>query len=121
MTRGDLNDAIRASCAVPLMFHPVKVAGRWAWDGGVRDVDALAGVPADARLLRHHLLPRGAFGFFEPREHTCRTHADAVTLVLRGLPRPGPNALQEGPRALAAARKAVRQALTRRAGAVIEA
>lgn len=28
-------DVICASCAVPFLFHPVEVAGRWFWDGGL--------------------------------------------------------------------------------------
>lgn len=35
LTRGNLNDAIRASYALPGIFSPVKVAGRWLMDGAV--------------------------------------------------------------------------------------
>jgi NTE family protein len=28
-------DVICASCAVPFLFHPVEIAGRWFWDGGL--------------------------------------------------------------------------------------
>ena len=28
-------DVICASCAVPFMFEPVEIRGRWFWDGGL--------------------------------------------------------------------------------------
>jgi NTE family protein len=35
LTRGSLVDAIRASYALPAIFPPVKVAGRWLMDGAI--------------------------------------------------------------------------------------
>jgi hypothetical protein len=54
---GDLADAIRASCAVPGLFHPVRVDGRACWDGGILDRPGLAGVPT-GRVLFHHIASR---------------------------------------------------------------
>lgn len=33
--KGDINDAIQASCAIPALFPPVEHAGRWLVDGAV--------------------------------------------------------------------------------------
>jgi NTE family protein len=89
----DLAHAIRASCAVPGLFHPVRIGPRAYWDGGILDRPGLAGVPAGARVLYHHIAGRGPV----PR----RDHM--VTLVLDGLPRSGPFKLDAGRRALALA------------------
>src|SRR5262249_4923777 len=40
----DLVDAIRASCAVPGLFHPVWIDRRAYWDGGILDRPGLAGL-----------------------------------------------------------------------------
>ncbi|ACY14197.1 patatin-like phospholipase family protein [Haliangium ochraceum] len=55
---GDLASAIHASCAVPVMFHPVWREGRMLVDGGVADRPGLAGVEAGERVLYHHLASR---------------------------------------------------------------
>src|SRR5438067_13633678 len=34
-------DVICASCAVPFMFEPVEIRGRWFWDGGLLGNPAL--------------------------------------------------------------------------------
>jgi NTE family protein len=35
LSRGDLKRAVRASCAIPGLFVPVEVQGRWLVDGGL--------------------------------------------------------------------------------------
>ncbi|MDF1664447.1 MAG: patatin-like phospholipase family protein, partial [Planctomycetota bacterium] len=46
---GDLISAIRASCAVPLLFHPVWIGARPALDGGLRDRPGIQGLPPGDR------------------------------------------------------------------------
>ena len=103
VTDGDLATAIRASCAVPAMFHPVRVAGRACWDGGVLDRPGLAGVPRGDRVLYHHLA-----GTRLPAPRPAM-----VTLAIAGLPRSGPFRLAAGRRALELAHDATRRALDR--------
>ena len=98
----DLVHAIRASCAVPGLFHPVRIGGRAYWDGGILDRPGLAGVPAGVRVLCHHIAANGAV----PRR------ANMVTLVLEELPRSGPFKLDAGRRALELARTLTERALT---------
>ena len=41
LTAGDLPEAVAASCAVPYLFHPVRIGDEWLRDGGVVDRTAL--------------------------------------------------------------------------------
>src|ERR1700689_5617081 len=92
LREADLADAIRASCAVPAMFHPVWIDRRAYWDGGILDRPGLDGIPAGERVL----FPR---------------RPGMITLVLEGLPRSGPFRLDAGRRALDLARAATLRAL----------
>jgi NTE family protein len=105
---GELPLAIRASCAVPGLFHPVRIAGRAYWDGGILDRPGLAGIAPGERVLFHHIASRSPWrrGVLEvPRR------ANMVTLVLDRLPRSGPFKLAAGKHALELARAATERAL----------
>ena len=108
LERGDLATAIRASCAVPGMFHPVWIARRPYWDGGILDRPGLAGAPP-GRLLFHHIASRSPW---RARPAIPR-RADLVALVLEDLPRSGPFRLEQGRRAMELAREATARALDR--------
>jgi NTE family protein len=115
--RGDLAGAIRASCAVPGMFHPVWLDGRPYWDGGVYDRPGLHGVPA-GRVLYHHIASQSPWRSTPP---PIPARAGMVTLVIPTLPRANPFRLDAGRTALARAREATRQALDRPIADVITA
>ena len=106
----DVADAIRASCAVPALFHPVWIARRAYWDGGILDRPGLAGVPAGERVLFHHIASKSPW---RTPLHVPR-RAGMVTLVIDGLPRSGPFRLDAGRRALELAREATLRALDTR-------
>jgi NTE family protein len=108
LARGDLADAIRASCAVPAMFQPVWIDRRPYWDGGILDRPGLAGVPA-GRVLFHHIASRSPWR----TSLELPKRANMVTLVIDDLPRSGPFRLDAGRRALAVAREATARALDR--------
>ncbi|AKF08834.1 patatin-like phospholipase family protein [Sandaracinus amylolyticus] len=110
---GDLAAAIHASCAVPLMFHPVRVDGRWLVDGGVSDRPGLRGVPERERVLFHHLASRSPWRRKNDPALEVPQRAGLVALVIEDLPRVGPYRLGEGLRAMKAARDATRVALDR--------
>jgi NTE family protein len=103
----DLAHAIRASCAVPALFHPVWIDRRAYWDGGILDRAGLAGIASGERVLFHHIASKSPW----------RTRLDVprrpgmVTLVIDGLPRSGPFRLDAGRRALELAREATLRAL----------
>lgn len=105
---GHVGDAIRASCAVPVLFHPVWIGGRAYLDGGILDRPGLLGMPAsEERVLFHHIASKSPWRVKQdlPRRRGM------VTVVLEDLPRSGPFRLGEGRRALAAAREAMKRAL----------
>jgi NTE family protein len=110
LRQGDLATAIRASCAVPGMFHPVWIDRRPYWDGGILDRPGLAGVPA-GRVLFHHIASRSPWRRGTSSGLNLPQREALVTLVLNGLPRSGPFRLEAGQRALAAAREATSRAL----------
>lgn len=108
--RGDLAQAIHASCAVPLMFHPVRAGDRWLLDGGIADRPGLAGA-SERPVLFHHIASRSPWR--SPKSDALRIprRDGLVALVIDELPRVGPSRLAEGRRALALARDAARRAL----------
>jgi NTE family protein len=108
---GPLAPAIHASCALPLLFQPVWLRGRPHADGGIRDRHGLAGIPAQARLLYHHLASRSPWRRPGSPALAVPARPGMVTLVIRDLPRVGPFRLPEGRRAFAHARAAARRAL----------
>jgi NTE family protein len=114
LTSGELAAAIQASCAVPLLFHPLRHAGRAFYDGGILDRPGLAGVPPEERVFYHHLPSRVPF----PRLHpllgrTLPQREGLISLVVEGLPRLGPFRLNEGRRAIDIASEAARAMLDR--------
>jgi NTE family protein len=107
---GALAPAIHASCAVPLMFHPVWIDRRPFVDGGVADRPGLAGMPP-GRVLFHHLSSRSPWRGIESMKIPRRDHM--TSLVIDDLPRVGPFRMHRGARAFEAARRAMRRALDR--------
>lgn len=110
LSSGDLPRAIHASCAVPLMFHPVSVDGGLCVDGGVSDRPGIAGVHEEARVFFHHLASRSPWRL-RPPAIPCR--AELIPLVINGLPRVHPFHLERGADALRVARKETLKALHR--------
>ena len=108
ITRGEIAPAVVASCAVPLLFHPVRHEGRWLLDGGIRDRAGLSGSRL-ARRLVHHLASRSPW---RVRLHVPRSPS-IVALVVAALPRSGPMRLDAGVRAMTLAREATKRALDR--------
>lgn len=117
LTRGALPVAIHASCAVPLMFHPVAHEGTWLLDGGVLDRPGLDGMPANERLLYHHLVSKSPWRTTGMVQIPKR--AGMTTIAIEGLPRSGPFALPEGRRAFEVARRAMQRALDAPHGDVV--
>jgi len=110
---GELAPAIQASCTVPIMFHPVRSAGRWLVDGGMFDRPGLLGLTtSEERVLYHHLPSRVPWA---PLRTALRRDAPQrpglVSLTLDMLPRSNPFQLEAGRRALEQAREETRRAL----------
>src|SRR5262249_35805903 len=99
---GPLAEAIHASCAVPLMFQPVWIAGRPFLDVGLGERAGLAGLELGVRILYHHIASRSPWRSARSQEPPSR--AAMATLILDDLPRSGPFRLDAGRRAFVAAR-----------------
>jgi len=110
LERGELALAVCASCAVPLMFHPVWIERRPHLDGGIADRPGLAGMPHGTRLLFHHIASRSPWRTAGAMQIPTRPRM--ATLAIQGLPRVHPFALQRGRVAFDRARRATELALT---------
>jgi NTE family protein len=106
-TSGSLTDVLRASCAVPVMFHPVMIDSRPQLDGGICDRPGLRGLIDEPRVLYHHLQSRAPWRVAVP--HPSRTGLAVVTFG--AIPRPDPFRLKRGVAALERARDAMLRAL----------
>ncbi|MCU0654039.1 MAG: patatin-like phospholipase family protein [Polyangiaceae bacterium] len=115
LNRGELAPALHASCAVPLLFHPVWHGGRLYADGGILDRPGLEGMPEGRRVLFHHLVSRSPWRRVDPSQEIPE-RAGMTVLMLRDLPRSGPFRLEEGRRALVLSREAALRALERPVG-----
>lgn len=110
LKKGPLAPALHASCAVPLLFHPVLHQGRIFADGGILDRPGLSALKEGERTLFHHLASHSPWRWVDPSLKIPPRNG-MVTLILRNLPRPGPFHLEEGRRALVMAREATKRAL----------
>lgn len=111
LTSGDFADSVYASCAVPLMFHPIRSHGGWLVDGGVADRSGLAATEPGQRVLHHHIANRSPWRARNAAAMRVPRRENLASLVIDGLPQPGPNALSVGQQAWRAARQATRRAL----------
>jgi NTE family protein len=108
LTRGEIAPAVVASCAVPILFQPVRHEGRWLLDGGIRDRPGIEGARHERRLV-HHLSSKSPWRTSVP----VPRGPSLVALVIDALPRSGPTRLEAGVRARALAREATLRALDR--------
>tara|TARA_B100001964_G_C14105473_1_gene541309 strand:+ start:272 stop:1039 length:768 start_codon:yes stop_codon:yes gene_type:complete len=108
--RGHLVPAIRASCAVPLMFRPVRVGWRYYVDGGLKDRAALSMTEQDEYIVHHELPTQSAWSGLSFRE--AGRSKPAHHLTISSLPRLGPFRLRRGMEAVEHARQQARNWLT---------
>ncbi len=113
LTSGDLASAIHASCAVPVMFHPVWREGRLLADGGIADRPGIAGVHRGERVLYHHIASRSPWRRKTSASLRVPARANLMALRFAELPRSGPFRLDRGRLALEQARDLTRLALDR--------
>lgn len=108
---GAIAPAVCASCAVPVLFHPVRIEGRSYLDGGILDRPGLAGMPqSEPRVLFHHIASRSPWR----TKIEIPSRPGMLTFSIEGLPRSGPFRLDEGRRAYRVARDATKRALERK-------
>lgn len=113
LDRGDLATAIHASCAVPLLFQPVRVGGRLMADGGIADRPGTEGFLTAPRVLHHHLASRSPWRRVGSASMLVPRREGLVAVSIAGLPRLGPFALARGMEAFSRAERAFRESLGR--------
>lgn len=113
LREGALAVAIHASCALPGLFHPVRVDGGLYSDGGIADRPGVAGVSEGERALHHHLTSRSPWRSVGSTSLTPPRRAGLVSVGVEGVTRVNPFALDRGMRAFAEAEAGLRRALDR--------
>ena len=105
LASGPMPEAISASCAVPVMFHPVRIGRKIYLDGGILDKSGI-NHDDESRTL-------GIFISHDPgpKNPARKLAADHRVLRVKGLPRPHPLRLDIGRDAFEQARQRVLQAM----------
>ena len=111
VSSGPLAPALHASCALPILFQPVRMGRRLYADGGVLDRHALAGLGAGERVLYHHLTSRSPWRRRNSPALRVPPIASLRAVSLAGLPRVGPFRLERGGEAMDGAAEGMRAAL----------
>jgi NTE family protein len=97
LNSGSLAAAVSASCAVPVMFHPVPIHGRLYYDGGLIDKTGIN------HKDRHRTLCIYLDSRWKRFQYVPRLAPDHKLLRLSNLPRPNPLKLEVGKLAYEAA------------------
>ncbi|MES2801407.1 MAG: patatin-like phospholipase family protein [Bdellovibrionota bacterium] len=93
LNAGSVAKAVRASCAVPGLFHPVRIDKRTYLDGGVADKMGLSSVDREDFVLCHSL---GSTNGFESDRVNRKHYKNLMQFELKNIPRSGPDHLHVG-------------------------
>ncbi len=113
LSSGDLASAIQASCAFPVLFHPVRREGLLLSDGGIADRPGLDGMKTGARTFYHHIASRSPWRRSGSKALQIPARDSMVSLRILDLPRANPFHLERGVMAMEAACEATKRALSR--------
>lgn len=111
MDRGELVPAVYASCAVPLLFHPIRLDGNLCADGGIADRWGLAATRPGERVFYHHIGSRSPWRRAGSPALAIPDRQNLAALELLDLPRSGPSKLALGAGIAEQARRVTQQAL----------
>ncbi|MDG0815116.1 patatin-like phospholipase family protein [Bdellovibrio svalbardensis] len=101
--QGPLAKVVRASCSMPLYFHPVKIGDHHYWDGGINDKMGWTGI-AESELILGHWLPSDKISdWFERRSNKQASAGASQILKIQNLPPTGPGHFANAPKAIALA------------------
>lgn len=93
---GDLPKAIVASCAVPFMFHPVKIEGSLCIDGGVFLKSGMNLENKSERILCAFFQNSGLVGAYEWKSTFKGLSQQQKIMRFQGLPAVHPNSMHSG-------------------------
>lgn len=107
-TSGNLAQVIRASCSVPILFHPVKIDRRLYWDGGIADKMAVHGIANDKKILIHYLEstsrdPHSIYELKRDQQAATKRGNNLLLIQLKKLSRANPFTMYRGPEIIEAA------------------
>jgi NTE family protein len=111
LSEGPLIQAVVASCAVPVLFHPVRIGRRLYLDGGLFEKPGFR-APSEERVLCAFLESRGVAGAYEMRSTATRFAGEHKALRFQNLPSVRPHALSTGQKAFDSAYSRTRAALS---------
>ena len=111
LDRGEVLSAVRASCALPGLFQPVRIDGVRYLDGGISDRAGIRAATPGARVLFHHLSPKSPWRWFWTSQTLPPTRPNTFVLCAHDVPRLGPFRLARGAQAYTVARDMARRAL----------
>lgn len=114
LREGSLPRAVVASCAVPLLFHPVRIGAKIFFDGGVFHKSGISPHSREERVLCFFLQGEGLSDAYELGRSLKNLGPDHRVVRLEGLPRLDYNSLEKGKTAYAVAHRRVRAALKAR-------
>lgn len=99
LNSGSVSAAVAASCAVPGLFHPVRIGGKLYYDGGLFNKAGLRPEHEDERVLCVYLESRGWSGAYERRTTFPKPMKNRRVLRFTGLPFVSYDKLDRGPAA----------------------
>jgi NTE family protein len=111
LSEGSVAKAVVASCAVPIMFHPVKIAGRYYYDGGLTRKSGMKHEEAQERILCIFIESNGWMGVYENKTSFSELSENHKVLRFKNLPQVHFNALDQGAKALDEAYRRARTGL----------
>jgi NTE family protein len=104
LKRGDMVSAIRASCAVPVMFRPVRMGLNLYVDGGLYDRAGKSALMPGESVLMHYLPSKSPWSGIIHRGDSPGI-SQKRCLSIGNLPKVSPFHLERGPDALDIARR----------------
>lgn len=110
LNEGPLPASVVASCAVPMMFHPVRIGAQLLIDGGVFHKSGLNPADANRRVLCVYL--ESDRGFYERPAKFASLAPGHKVLRLSGLPQVLPHRLETGREAFMQAYERAKRALS---------
>ncbi len=99
LDRGDLVEAVYASCAFPVLFQPLAIGDACCSDGGILDRPGMAALKDGERVLYHHIKSRSPWRRKNSPALQIPGRSNMRAVSFSDLPRVGPNALHLGPEA----------------------
>jgi len=110
LKEGNLATALVASCAVPLLFRPVRIGRNFFIDGGISDRAGVKAFKENETILHHHLRD-----LFDPPSKTIfpdLNYKNVASLHFLDLPQIHPFALERGYKAFLKAKISTKMALS---------